>query len=69
MILTLQEIMDCGAWDKFCRLHGYSEWAINEGGGDIEVSLNIHQAHHLGIVKISEWKLKDFNEIYPVNIN
>lgn len=65
MTLTLQEIMDCGAWGKFCRLHGYSEWAINEGGGDTEVRLTIHQAHHLGIVRVTDWKVKSFEEVYP----
>lgn len=64
MILTLQEIIDCGAWHKFCRLHGYSEWAVNEGSGDVQVSLTIHQAHHLGIVEMTEWKRKDFDEVY-----
>ena len=66
MNITLQEISDCGAWHRFCRLHGYSEWAINEGGGAVEVSLSIHQAHHLGIVTMAEWKLKSFNEVYPM---
>lgn len=65
MILTFQEIMDCGAWNKFTRLHGVSEWAVSEGGGATEVSLSIHQAHHLGIVKITDWKIKDFDEVYP----
>jgi len=59
--------MDCGAWDKFTRLHGVSEWAVNEGGGDVQVSLTVHQAHHLGIVEMAEWKRKDFDEVYPAN--
>lgn len=67
MIITYQEIMDCGAWDNFCRLHGVSEWAINEGGGDCGVKLTIDQAHHLGIVKMTEWKRKTFEEVYPSN--
>ena len=66
MILTLQEIMDtCPDWAKFCRLHGVSEWAVNEGGGHVQVSLSVHQAHHLGIVKVTEWKRLDFTAVYP----
>jgi len=64
MTITLQEIMDCGAWEKYCELHGCSEWAVNEGGGDVQVSMSIHQAHHLGIVKVADWKLKAFDEVY-----
>lgn len=55
---------DGGAWDKFCELHGVSVWAINEGGEDCQVSLNIHQAHHLGIIELSMWKRKAFDEVY-----
>ena len=40
MILTYQEIKDCGAWEKFCLHHGASEWAISEGGGHCQVSLS-----------------------------
>ena len=67
MTLTYQEMMDCGAWDKFTRLHGVSEWAVNEGGGNAQVSLTVHQAHHLGIVEMTEWKRKGFDEVYPAN--
>lgn len=61
MTMTLQEIMDtCPDWEKFCRIHGYNEYAVNEGGGDIQVHLTIQQAHELGIVKIkNEWKIKE----------
>ena len=69
MIITYQEIMDCGAWEKFCSLHGASVWAVSEGGGGCQASLTIDQAHHLGIVKQTEWKRKPFSEIYPSNAN
>lgn len=66
MILTLQEVLDtCPDWSKFCELHGISEWAVNEWGGDTEISLTAQQAHHLGIVKLTDWKVKPFDEVYP----
>ena len=66
MTMTLSEIMDsCNSWDEFCELHGYSEWAVNEGGGDTEVNLSIHEAHHLGIIRIRSWKVKPKSEVYP----
>ena len=66
MILTLQEISDtCPSWSRFCRLHGYNEFAVNEGGGDVQVSLTSQQAHHLGIVTLTHLKVKPFSEIYP----
>ena len=64
MRITYQEIMECGAWDKFCRLHGVSEWAINEGGGHCEEELSIDQAFHLGIVKQDCWRQKPFEDVY-----
>ena len=68
MILTLQEIMDtCRDWEEFCRLHGYNEWAVNEGGGDVTVSITAQQAHHLGIVELTDWKVKPREEVYPPN--
>ncbi len=66
MIMTLQEVMDtCPDWDKFCQLHGINIWAVNEGYGDRLVSLTLQQAHHLGIVKLKEWKIKHLDFVYP----
>ncbi len=67
MIMSLQEIMNtCSDWKQFCKLHGFSEWAVNEGGGHIQVILTINQAHYLGIIKrIDSWKLEPFKKIYP----
>lgn len=68
MRLTLQEILHtCNNWEEFCRLHGFSEWAVNEGGGDVEVELDAQQAHHLGIITLPEWKVKPKEEVYPPN--
>jgi len=67
MTLTLKEVNDtCIDWELFCDLHGFNYWAINEGYGDTEVTLTIHQAHHLGIVKIRDgWKVIEWDEVYP----
>jgi len=65
MILTYREIMDCGAWDLFCELHGVSAWGVNEGGGDTAVNLTVEQAYRLGIVRQTKWKRKPFEETYP----
>lgn len=68
MRLTLQEILHtCNNWEEFCRLHGFSEWAVNEGGGDVEVELDAQQTHHLGIITLPEWKVKPKEEVYPPN--
>jgi hypothetical protein len=59
MHMTLQEIMDtCPDWDKFCALKGVSEWAVKEGGGDVQITLNVQEAHQLGIVKLPDWKIR-----------
>lgn len=64
MIMTLQEVMDtCKDWGKFCDIKGFSEWAVNEGGGDVTVNLTTQEAHKLGIVKLPDWKVKNDNEI------
>ena len=66
MRLTLSEILHtCKNWDTFCEFHGYSLWAVNEGGGDVEVFLSENQAHHLGIVKLETWRVEPFEEVYP----
>lgn len=49
--LTLEEILEQGNdWEKFCKDKGWSEWAVNEGGGDIEVNLTLDEAAEYGIV-------------------
>lgn len=60
MILTLQEVMDvCPDWQKFCDLRGINPYAVNEGGGDVQVSMTVQEAHKLGIVKLPDWKVKN----------
>ena len=50
--LTLSEILDrCNDWDEFCSDKGWSEWCVNEGGGDIEVTLTEEEAIKYGVIK------------------
>lgn len=52
IILTLSEILDqCNDWDFFCQEEGWSEYAVNEGGGDIQVTLSKEQCYKYGILK------------------
>lgn len=58
MRMTLQEIMDtCPDWLDACKMFGFSEWAVNEGGGHVTVEITTQQAHQLRIVKLPEWKV------------
>lgn len=49
--VTVEEICDKGLWMEFCRLHGWNEWAINEGrvSSDEEVTLTLEEAKQLGL--------------------
>ncbi len=50
--MTLEEVLDkCNDWDYFCEEEGWSVWAVNEGGGDVEVYLNEEQCYKYGILK------------------
>jgi len=50
--MTLEEVLDkCNDWEYFCKEEGWSEWAVNEGGGDVEVYLTEEQAYKYGIMK------------------
>lgn len=52
IILTLEEVLDkCNDWEQFCNDKGWNEWAVNEGGGDIQVSLTEDEANKYGILK------------------
>lgn len=38
--MTLSEVAEeCRSWQEFCEDKGFSEYAIREGGGDVEVQL------------------------------
>lgn len=50
--LTLSEILEkCNDWQYFCNEEGWSEWSVNEGGGNITVYLNEEQCRKYGILK------------------
>lgn len=52
IVLTLAEVLHrTHDWDKFCQEQGWSEWAVNEGGGDIEVSLTEEDAIKYGVLR------------------
>lgn len=52
MRLTLSEILEtCDDWDYFCDKKGFSVWAVNEGGGDVEVELSLEEARDFGIIE------------------
>lgn len=52
IVLTLSEMLDkCDDWEYFCDKEGYSVYAVNEGGGDIEISLTEKQAKKYGLIK------------------
>ena len=50
--MTLAEILDrCNDWDYFCEQEGWSVWAVNEGGGDIDVALSEQQCYKYGVLR------------------
>ncbi|KKM90899.1 hypothetical protein LCGC14_1233970 [marine sediment metagenome] len=52
IVLTLSEVLHrTHDWEKFCEEKGWSEWAVNEGGGDIEVSLTEEEAIKYGVLR------------------
>lgn len=52
ILITLDEVLEkCNDWEYFCDKEGYSEWAVNEGGGDIEICLSEKKAKKYGIIK------------------
>lgn len=50
--MTLAEILNkCNDWDYFCEQEGWSVWAVNEGGGDVSVTLSEQQCYTYGLLK------------------
>jgi len=50
--MTLSEVLErCNNWDLFCEEEGWSVWAVNEGGGDVQVNLTEEKAYKYGILK------------------
>ena len=49
--ITLSEALEkCNDWPTFCKEQGWDEYAVNEGGGDIEVRLTREEAERYGII-------------------
>lgn len=60
IVLTLGEVLRrTHDWEKFCEEKGWSEWAVNEGGDDIEVSLTEEEAIKYGVLS----KRKPFDNL------
>jgi hypothetical protein len=52
VLATLNEILDhCNDWIHFCDKKGFDEYAVNYGGGDVEVELTIDEAFDFGLLK------------------
>ncbi len=47
---TLQEIMDGGCWEEFCKDYGVSVYAVNGGGGDVSYDLLISDAKKFNLL-------------------
>ena len=42
----------CNDWIYFCEEERWSEWSVNEGGGDITIQLSEEQCNKYGIINI-----------------
>lgn len=52
IMITLSEILNrCNNWIEFCNDKGWSEWCVNEGGGEIEIILTEDEAIKYGLIK------------------
>ena len=49
--VKLKEVLaNCNDWLLFCKEKGWAEWVVNEGGGDIEVTLSEEDAKRYGLI-------------------
>ena len=49
--LSLKEVLEqCSDWLYFCDEEGWDVYCVNEGGGDIEVSLSYEQSKKYGLI-------------------
>jgi hypothetical protein len=48
--LTLLEAARLCDWQKFCDVTGFDEYALENGGGDVETTLTEEQAREIGIL-------------------
>jgi hypothetical protein len=55
--MTLREVLKrCNDWDYFCEEEGWSIWCINEGGGDLNITLTEEKCYRYGILKKNEYQ-------------
>lgn len=54
IVITVDEAIDLGIWESFCKMRGISEWALNEGLMNLneEITLSKQEAVDLGIYPI-----------------
>ena len=54
IVITVDEAIDLGIWEKFRKMKGISEWALNEGlmSIDDEITLSKEEAVDLGVYPI-----------------
>lgn len=50
-ILTANELISLGLWDKFCDLRGYDRYCVSEGqrDSDEEIVLSLDEMEKLGV--------------------
>lgn len=49
--MTLREILEkCNDWEYFCKEEGWSEYAVNECGEDVQVTLSEQQCYKYGLL-------------------
>jgi hypothetical protein len=49
--IKLEEVLKhCNDWKFFCWEEGWSEWCVNEGGGDIEIVLTKEKLIKYGLI-------------------
>lgn len=51
VIITANEAIIYGFWDRLCNLKGINLWVVNEGlmDGDHEIELTVEEAQQLGV--------------------
>ena len=48
---TLEHILECGNnWNAFCKKYGVSEYAVNEGGGDVNYDILVSDAKKYNLI-------------------
>ena len=48
---TLKEVLEnCSDWELFCKEQGWSEWAVAEGDGHIDIYLSMEDAKKYGLI-------------------